>query len=85
LAAVINYQKTEGAKLNPPLRVDGVVDDATYNASIMAIPEPAFELSVAKKSKGDDVKLIQQKLGIPDDGKFETGTETAVIDFQTEI
>jgi len=78
LAAVIKHQKEKGLK-----RIDGVVDDETY-ASIMAIPAPAFELSVAKKSKGDDVRLIQQKLGIPVNGKFETGTETAVIDFQTK-
>ena len=63
--------------------VTGDVDEATWTA-IMAIQPPPFELSVAKKSKGDDVKLIQQKLGIPVDGKFETGTETAVIKFQTE-
>jgi hypothetical protein len=31
-SVVINFQKTEGAKLNPPLRVDGVVDNATFNA-----------------------------------------------------
>jgi peptidoglycan hydrolase-like protein with peptidoglycan-binding domain len=80
LDAVINFQKTEGAKLNPPLRVDGVVDDATYNAIINY--QPAFELSVAKKSKGDDVKLIQQKLNIGVDGTYSTGTEAAVKAFQ---
>jgi hypothetical protein len=36
----------------------------------MAIQPPPFELSVAKKSKGDDVKLIQQKLGIPVEWKI---------------
>jgi peptidoglycan hydrolase-like protein with peptidoglycan-binding domain len=80
LGAVINFQKTEGAKLNPPLRVDGVVDDATYNAIINY--QPVFELSVAKKSKGDDVKLIQQKLNIDVDGTYSTGTESAVKAFQ---
>ena len=41
-----------------------------------------FELSVAKKSKGSDVKLIQQKLGLKDDGSFGLGTEAAVKTFQ---
>jgi len=41
-----------------------------------------FELSVAKKSKGADVKLIQQKLGIKVDGGFGTDTEIAVKEFQ---
>jgi len=81
LEKVINFQKTEGAKLTPPLRTDGVVDDATYNA-IMAITPPAFELSIAKKSKGDDVKLVQQKLNLKDDGGFGTDTEIAVKAFQ---
>ena len=81
LAAVINHQKTEGAKLTPPLRTDGVVDDATY-ASIMAIQPPPFELSAAKKSKGDDVTLIQKQLGAKG-GTFGTDTETKVKEFQT--
>ena len=80
LAAVINHQKTEGAKLNPPLRTDGVVDDATY-ASIMAIQPPPFELSAAKKSKGDDVTLIQKQLGTKV-GIFDLETEAKVKEFQ---
>jgi peptidoglycan hydrolase-like protein with peptidoglycan-binding domain len=82
-AAVINFQKTEGAKLTPPLRTDGVVDDATFNA-IMSITPPPLELSVAKKSKGEQVKTIQQKLGIKDDSSFGGDTETAVKEFQTK-
>ena len=80
LAAVINHQKTEGAKLNPPLRTDGVVDDATY-ASIMAIQPPPFELSAAKKSKGDDVTLVQKQLGTKV-GIFDLETEAKVKEFQ---
>ena len=80
LAAVINHQKTEGAKLTPPLRTDGVVDDATY-ASIMAIQPPPFELSAAKKSKGDDVTLIQKQLGTKV-GIFDLETEAKVKEFQ---
>ena len=80
LAAVINHQKTEGAKLTPPLRTDGVVDDATY-ASIMAIQPPPFELSAAKKSKGDDVTLVQKQLGTKV-GIFDLETEAKVKEFQ---
>ena len=76
LKAVINHQKTKGLK-----RTDGFVDEETYT-SIMALEDPAFELSFAKKSKGDDVKLIQQKLGVKDDGGFGTDTEIAVKAFQ---
>ena len=77
------HQKTEGAKLTPPLRTDGVVDDATY-ASIMAIQPPPFELSAAKKSKGDDVTLIQKQLGAKV-GTFTIDTENAVKKFQTDF
>jgi len=35
-------------------------------------------------SKGDDVKKLQQKLGITADGSFGPGTETAVKKWQTE-
>ena len=37
-----------------------------------------------KGSKGDDVKKLQQKLGITADGSFGPGTETAVKKWQTE-
>lgn len=33
-------------------------------------------------SKGDDVKLVQRKLGIADDGVFGKQTQTSVIEFQ---
>ena len=80
LAAVINHQKTEGAKLTPPLNTTGLVDQATYD-SIMAIQPPPFELSAAKKSKGDDVTLIQKQLGIKV-GTFGPETEAKVKEFQ---
>lgn len=41
-----------------------------------------LELSRAKKSKGDKVSLIQQKLGIDVDRSFGPDTETAVKTFQ---
>ena len=75
LAAVIKHQTEKKLK-----RTDGVVDDETY-ASIMALEDPAFELSVAKKSKGDDVTLVQKKLGAKV-GTFTIDTENAVKAFQ---
>ena len=33
-------------------------------------------------SKGEDVKKLQKYLGIPDDGDFGSGTETAVKNWQ---
>jgi hypothetical protein len=35
-------------------------------------------------SRGEDVKLVQRKLGIKDDGDFGKGTQTAVIQFQVK-
>ena len=83
-AAVIEFQTNMGI-----VPVTGIVDNKTLKKindySVTGTPTNSFKsLSIANKSKGDDVKLIQQKLGIPVDGKFETGTETAVIDFQTK-
>ena len=82
-AAVIEFQTNMGI-----LPATGIVDNKTLtkiNAMVTVNPKNSFQpLSFANKSKGDDVKLIQQKLGIPVDGGFGTGTETAVIDFQTK-
>ena len=33
-------------------------------------------------SRGEDVKKLQKHLGIPDDGDFGSGTETAVKNWQ---
>jgi peptidoglycan hydrolase-like protein with peptidoglycan-binding domain len=83
-AAVIEFQTNMGI-----LPATGIVDNKTLtkinNFSVNVTPKNSFQsLSIANKSKGDDVKLIQQKLGIPVDGGFGTDTETAVIDFQTK-
>jgi len=82
-AAVIEFQTNMSI-----LPATGIVDNKTLtkiNAMVTVNPKNSFQsLSIANKSKGDDVKLIQQKLGIPVDGGFGTGTETAVIDFQTK-
>ena len=37
-----------------------------------------------KGSKGDDVKKLQQKLGLGSDGTFGPGTETAVKKWQSD-
>ena len=82
-AAVIEFQTNMGI-----LPATGIVDNKTLtkiNSMVTVTPTNSFKsLSIANKSKGDDVKLIQQKLGIPVDGGFGTDTETAVIDFQTK-
>jgi len=82
-AAVIDFQTN--MKILP---ANGIVDNKTLtkiNAMPPVNPKNSFQpLSIANKSKGDNVKLIQQKLGIPVDGGFGTDTETAVIDFQTK-
>lgn len=83
-AAVIEFQTNMGI-----VPVTGIVDNQTLKKindySVTVTPTNSFKsLSIANKSKGDNVKLIQQKLGIPVDGGFGTDTETAVIDFQTK-
>jgi len=86
LAAVINHQKTEGAKLTPPLNTTGLVDQATYD-SIMAIPDPIVPSATAWTrdlnigSTGLDVEAIQTKLNIQK-GKYGPETETAVMNYQ---
>ena len=86
LKAVINHQKTEGAKLTPPLNTTGLVDQATYD-SIMAIPDPIVP-SATKwirlldiGSTGPDVEAIQTKLNIKK-GKYGTETQTEVTNYQ---
>jgi len=87
LAAVINHQKTEGAKLNPILRIDGFVDEPTYK-SIMALPDPivpsatAWTRDLTLKDTGVDVEAIKTKLGISTKGGYDTDTQTAVTNYQ---
>jgi hypothetical protein len=56
--------------------------------TIYAKPGPAAERSPIEMpelkvgSRGEDVKLVQRKLGIDPDGVFGKGTQTAVIVFQ---
>jgi peptidoglycan hydrolase-like protein with peptidoglycan-binding domain len=55
----------------------------TTTTTTVATPT-VLELSVNKKSKGNQVKTIQQKLKVKDDGSFGPNTETAVKEFQTK-
>ncbi len=86
LEKVINHQKTEGAKLNPPLNTTGLVDQATYD-SIMAIPDPivpsatVYTRDLTTGSKGLDVDAIQTKLNIKT-GTYGPETQNAVLDYQ---
>ena len=86
LTAVINHQKTEGAKLTPPLNTTGLVDQATYD-SIMAITDPivpsatVYTRDLNVGSTGPDVEAIQTKLNIKK-GKYGPETQTAVMNYQ---
>lgn len=85
--AVIDFQKTEGAKLTPPLRTDGIVDDATY-AAIIAKPDPVlpsatvYTRDLKRGMTGEDVVNIQDRLGVSTKGGYGPETETAVLNFQ---
>ena len=86
LEKVINHQKTEGAKLIPPLNTTGLVDQATYD-SIMALPDPKVPSAtewirpLTIGSTGLDVDAIQTKLKAKK-GKYDTDTQTAVMNYQ---
>ncbi|MDQ0320356.1 hypothetical protein QO002_002494 [Pararhizobium capsulatum DSM 1112] len=38
--------------------------------------------TLKRGARGDDVKIVQKKMGVGDDGKFGPGTEAAVRAFQ---
>ena len=63
------------------MTVTGVVDDKTFSAIDNMVTVTPLELSRAKKSKGDKVTLVQQKLGV-EVGLFGPKTEEAVKKFQ---
>lgn len=70
-AALRNYQEANG------LDVDGVAGPDTF--ALMGL----HELVLLKKgTKGDQVRLLQEALGVDADGIFGGGTETAVREFQ---
>jgi peptidoglycan hydrolase-like protein with peptidoglycan-binding domain len=42
-------------------------------------------MGLKPQAPNPDVVLLQQKLGIPADGRFGSGTRTAVIEFQRKV
>jgi hypothetical protein len=74
------------AKQNPPIPVNGIVDDVTLTA-IMALPDPKVPSATAWTelltigSTGPDVEAIQTKLKAKK-GKYGTDTQTAVMNYQ---
>lgn len=54
-----------------------------YAGYITSLPNFIFTKTLRVGSKGLDVKMLQQKLGITVDGKFGKQTRIAVIKFQT--
>lgn len=74
------------AKQNPPIPVNGIVDDVTLTA-IMALPDPKAQSATEYTrlltigSTGLDVDAIQTKLNIKK-GKYGTDTQTAVMNYQ---
>lgn len=71
--ALTDYQKSKG------LKADGIAGPDTFMSLGL------IELILLKRgSKGDTVKKLQEKLGAGADGKFGSGTEKAVKDYQTK-
>jgi len=70
--ALRDYQADNG------LAVDGIAGPDTFASMGL------YELVIVQKgSRGDCVKKVQQQLSLGDDGIFGSGTEAAVIQFQT--
>jgi putative chitinase len=64
---------------NHNLAADGIVGDETWNKMF----SPVGTLLLKVGSSGEDVKKLQQFLGLTADGIFGTGTETAVKAWQS--
>lgn len=81
-AAVVEFQTDKG------LHPDGVVGQQTWTA-LLANSRIANIRGAARTrpplregDRGDDVKFLQEKLGINPDGIFGSGTQAAVLKFQ---
>jgi peptidoglycan hydrolase-like protein with peptidoglycan-binding domain len=70
-AALKEWQKSKG------LAADGVAGPDTFMSMGL------YELVLLKQgTRGDTVKTLQEKLGLPADGQFGPGTEKAIRDYQ---
>lgn len=72
-AAVRSFQSENG------LQVDGVAGPDTFMA--MELPQLVI---LHKPLHGEQVRLLQEALGLTADGKFGSGTEAAVKQFQSD-
>lgn len=74
------FSVTPGASLLPS---EAVPARRTVPASASQAAAPATNLPTLRKgSRGPSVVWLQQKLGIPADGNFGSGTQAAVVGFQ---
>jgi peptidoglycan hydrolase-like protein with peptidoglycan-binding domain len=86
--AVISFQKKMG------LRPDGVVGPVTWRRvpedkievrQDGTIPKPALTSWLKQGSRGEEVRYLQQELGIKVDGFFGSATKLAVRNFQRSV
>ena len=81
-AAVAAFQEKHG------LHPDGVVGQQTWDKLLTGAggaAEPAHARPPLRQGeRGDDVKYLQELLGVPADGVFGGGTQQAVIAFQQQ-
>lgn len=82
------YALPKGRKIDPSFdmiafreRVAAFMGGEVPHVLNVAATDPARSM-LRKGDEGEDVKVLQRKLGIRDDGIFGPGTETAVRDYQ---
>jgi len=73
--AVKNFQ------FSKQIKVDGLVGNTTYSCLMDGVKN---DIMIKKGDRGEQVKEVQQMLGITTDGIFGSGTESSVKKFQTD-
>ena len=73
--AVKNFQ------FSKQIKVDGLVGNTTYSCLMDGVKN---DIMLKKGDRGEQVKEVQQMLGITADGIFGSGTESSVKKFQTD-